>query len=204
MIPHGTRKLVTALSGKLGNALVLAEELGTEAMHNLMERFFLLSLSKIEESDGRLSHLLDAGFLALFGLSQPDTDSALLAVRVAVELHNHWNEDLKTRHLTDPAAQLRMGLHTGMVIKREIGAKQHRVYMPVGDTIYLANALQHYAEPGTILSSEATYRRVQDVVYGSVAGLMPIEGKTTSAVTYSIFGLNEIALHPPHILSSLS
>ena len=199
----GKRKLATTLSCSLGNALTLAEELGTEAMHDLLERFFLHSLRQVQEANGRLIHLLDDGFLALFGPASPGANSALEAVQAAVELQALWSGDLETYEITEPAAQLRFGLHTGMIAERKIGAEQHSVYMPVGDTIHLANALQHHAEPGTILSSETTHRRVQADVDSAMAGLMPIEAKATSAAAYYIFGLRDIAIPPPHLMPSI-
>ena len=202
VVSQGKRKLAAAFAGGLGNALALAEELGAEAMRDLLGSLFQLSLSQVEAADGRVIHFLDDSFFALFGLSDSGADPALEAVRVAVELQYLWSESLRERRVMDAAAHLRLGLHTGMITERKIGADQHDVYMPVGDTIYLARALQHYAEPGTVLVSETTYRRVQDEAYGAFAGLMPVEDKATSVVTYRIFGLHNVVRPRPYLMPS--
>jgi class 3 adenylate cyclase len=62
-----------------------------------------------------------------------------------------------------------MGVHTGPVVVGKIGDDLRMDYTAVGDTTNLAARLQHMAEPGTILISEAvrrlmrTYLRVEDV-----------------------------------------
>ena len=57
----------------------------------------------------------------------------------------------------DKPIKLSMGIHSGTVLAGVIGEK-HFIYDIWGATVNIANAISSYAEPGTILLSEKTYK----------------------------------------------
>lgn len=71
--------------------------------------------------------------------------------------------------------ELCIGLHTGDVIGKRFGDDPQMIYMGVGNTLQFAANLQACTPPGMILASEATYRLVQHLVSGQVAGLVSLE-----------------------------
>jgi class 3 adenylate cyclase len=56
--------------------------------------------------------------------------------------------------------QMRIGIHTGLVVVGKIGDDLRMDYTAVGDTTNLAARLQQLAQPGTVVISEVTYRLV--------------------------------------------
>jgi Adenylate and Guanylate cyclase catalytic domain len=64
---EGERKQVTVLFCDLANSTGLAEQLGPEIMHTVLNQFFELALSAIHRYEGTINQFLGDGFMALFG-----------------------------------------------------------------------------------------------------------------------------------------
>ena len=174
--PGGRTQQVTVLFCDLANSTALAERLGPEHMHALLNRFFALALDAVHRYEGTINQFLGDGFMALFGAPLAHEDHARRAVLAAVALQ---------RLLQDHQAELgepygvtcvfRMGLNTGLVVVGSIGNNLRMDYSAIGDTTNLAARLQQLAEPGTILVSEATQRLVEGPPGGVTAS--PGEGE---------------------------
>jgi len=83
---EGERKQVTVLFFDLANSTVLAERLGPEHMHTLLNRFFALALDDVHRYEGTINQFLGDGFIALFGAPLAHEDHARRAVLAAVAL----------------------------------------------------------------------------------------------------------------------
>jgi class 3 adenylate cyclase/tetratricopeptide (TPR) repeat protein len=168
---EGERKQVTVLFCDLVGSTALAERLGPETMHLLLNRFFELALSEVHRYEGTINQFLGDGFMALFGAPITHEDhvrrAALAALGLRKSLEEHHAELGEVQGVT---INVRMGLNTGWVVVGGIGDRLRRDYTAIGDTTNLAARLQQIAEPGTILVSEDTGRLLQ----GS-ARLEPIE-----------------------------
>jgi class 3 adenylate cyclase len=161
--PEGERKQVTVCFCDLANSTAIAERLGPDNMHALLNRFFALGLEAVHRYEGTINQFLGDGFMALFGAPIAHEDHARRAVLVALALQ---------RSLTDQQAELgappgvacavRLGLNSGPMVVGSIGDNLRMDYSAIGDTTNLAARLQQLAEPGTILISESTSRLVHD------------------------------------------
>ena len=81
---EGERKQVTVLFCDLANSTALAEQLGPEAMHTLLNRFFELTLAEVHRYEGTINQFLGDGFMALFGAPLAHEDHARRAVLAAL------------------------------------------------------------------------------------------------------------------------
>lgn len=151
---EGERKQVTVLFCDLANSTPIAERLGPEYMHTLLNRFFELALHEVHRYEGTINQFLGDGFMALFGAPIAHEDHARRAVLAALALQR----TLQEAHLGEPygvECAFRMGLNSGLVVVGSIGDNLRMDYSAVGDTTNLASRLQGVAEPGTILFSES-------------------------------------------------
>ena len=82
----GERKRVTVLFCDLVDSTVLAERLGPEAMHRLLQRFFDLALHEVRCYEGTLNQFLGDGFMALFGAPMAHEDHVRRALLAAIGL----------------------------------------------------------------------------------------------------------------------
>jgi class 3 adenylate cyclase len=184
---EGERKQVTVLFCDLANSTPIAERLGPEPMHTLLNRFFELALTAVHWYEGTINQFLGDGFMALFGAPLAHEDHATRAVLAAWALQC----TLQEAHLGEPygvECAFRMGLNSGLVVVGSIGDNLRMDYSAIGDTTNLAARLQQLAEPGTILVSESTTRLAQGAV--RLEALQPVEvkGKREPVTPYKVRG----------------
>ncbi len=60
--------------------------------------------------------------------------------------------------------QVRIGIHTGLVVIGEIGSSEKREILALGETPNIAARIQGLAEPDTVVISGATYHLVEGIV----------------------------------------
>src|SRR6266436_5799592 len=89
---EGERKQVTVLFCDLANSTPIAERLGPEHMHTLLNRFFELALSEVHRYEGTINQFLGDGFMALFGAPLAHEDHAKRAALAALTLQRTLKE----------------------------------------------------------------------------------------------------------------
>ena len=181
---EGERKHVTVLFCDIVGSTALAERLGEEPMHELLNRFFELALNEVHRYEGTINQFLGDGFMALFGAPVAHEDHARRAVLAALDIQ---------RALADAAEafcglEVRMGLNTGPVVVGTIGDNLRMDYTAVGDTTNLAARLQQHADPGVIVISEATQRLVQGYVRTEPIAGFEAKGKSEPIAGFKLLG----------------
>ncbi len=191
---RGERKQVTVLFCDIANSTALAEALGPEAMHGLLDRFFELVLAEVHRYEGTVNQFLGDGFMALFGAPLAHEDHARRAALAAVGIRRRLGERMVELGLP-PGTELsvRMGLNSGAVVVGQIGDNLRMDYTAIGDTTNLAARLQQLAEPGTILMTEASQRLVEGAVESAFVGEWEIRGKTGRQPVYRLDALRPAA-----------
>jgi hypothetical protein len=113
---EGERKQVTVLFCDLTNSTGLAERLGPEAMHALLNRFFALALAEVHSYEGTINQFLGDGFMALFGAPVAVEDHARRAALAALGIHKGIQQLRTEVGLYDEMAlSIRIGMNTGLV-----------------------------------------------------------------------------------------
>lgn len=189
---EGERKQVSVLFCDLVGSTALAERLGAETMHDLLNRFFELALAEVHRLEGTINQFLGDGFMALFGAPIAHEDHAWRAVLAALGLQKQIRD--KSAELgSDLGAELsvRMGINTGWVVVGGIGDHLRMDYTAIGDTTNLAARLQQVARPGTILVSEAVARLVQGPVLLAELPPVLVKGKAEPIRPFEVVGLAE-------------
>ncbi|HET7340704.1 MAG TPA: adenylate/guanylate cyclase domain-containing protein, partial [Methylomirabilota bacterium] len=187
---EGERKQVTVLFCDLANSTPLAERVGPERMHALLNGFFELALGEVHRYEGTINQFLGDGFMALFGAPLSHEDDARRAALAAFRIRRALKDRSSYAGL-GPGAELavRMGLNTGLVVVGSIGDNLRMDYTAVGDTTNVAARLQQAAEPGEILLSEATARLVRGELRLQAAGALSVKGKAEPVAAYKLLGL---------------
>jgi class 3 adenylate cyclase/tetratricopeptide (TPR) repeat protein len=168
----------------------LAERLGPETMHLLLNRFFELALSEVHRYEGTINQFLGDGFMALFGAPIAHEDHARRAALAALGLQKLLGEhrvELGGREGLD--LKVRMGINTGWVVVGGIGDQLRRDYTAIGDTTNLAARLQQLAEPGAILVSEDTSRFLHGSARLEPLGPLQVKGKEAPVQAFRLLSL---------------
>ena len=187
---EGERKQVTVLFCDLVGSTSLAERLGPETMHLLLNRFFELALSEVHRYEGTVNQFLGDGFMALFGAPIAHEDHARRAALAALGLQKLLEEhraELGEREGLE--LEVRMGINTGWVVVGGIGDQLRRDYTAVGDTTNLAARLQQLAEPGAILVSEDSSRSLQGAARLEPLGPVQVKGKEAPVRAFRLLSI---------------
>lgn len=186
---EGERKQVTVLFCDLVDSTVVAERLGPERMHDVLNRFFELALGEVHRYEGTINQFLGDGVMALFGAPVAHEDHARRGVLAALGIRRAVAEQRAAFAIPgDLTLAVRMGLNTGRVVVGKIGDDLRMDYTAVGDTTHLAARLQQSAEPGAILVSEATRRLVAGHVELERLGLIPVKGRPEPVEAHRVLG----------------
>jgi class 3 adenylate cyclase/tetratricopeptide (TPR) repeat protein len=189
---EGERKQVTVLFCDLVGSTALAERVGPETMHLLLNQFFELALREVHRYEGTINQFLGDGFMALFGAPITHEDHPRRAVLAALGLRKRLEERrAEMEDLHGVALQVRMGLNTGWVVVGGIGDHLRKDYTAIGDTTNLAARLQQLAEPGAILVSEATSRFLQGVQM-KILEPVHVKGKEAPVKAYEVLSAGAV------------
>ncbi|HKI01918.1 MAG TPA: adenylate/guanylate cyclase domain-containing protein [Thermoanaerobaculia bacterium] len=190
---EGERKQVTVLFCDLVGSTSLAERLGPETMHLLLNSFFELALREVHRYEGTINQFLGDGFMALFGAPITHEDHAGRAVLAALGLRKALEERrTEAGDLQGIELRVRIGLNTGWVVVGGIGDHLRKDYTAIGDTTNLAARLQQIAEPGEILVSEAASRVLQGVTLEALAPVQ-VKGKEEPVRAFRLLGLEAVS-----------
>ena len=181
---------MTVLCCGVAEATALAARVGPEAMHRLMQGFFVTAQQVMQQYEGTITQFAADGVLALFGAPVAHEDHARRAVRAALGLQQ------RLRRLPEDAAwppgeacAVRVGLHTGRILLDRRGEEPRLTYTAVGDTTQRAAALVQQAAPGAILVSAATAQLVHGEVRLAACASGPLPGQTDPGPAYQVLGL---------------
>ena len=160
---EGERRRVTVLFSDMVSFTSLTEQSDPEDVHQIMNHCFGLITDVVHRLGGTINQYTGDGVMALFGAPQALEDGPRRAVQAALDiqraLRDYSRELDAERGLT---VQMRIGLHTGIVVVGRIGDDLRMDYTAMGDTTTLAARLQQVAEPGTVYISGATRNLVAD------------------------------------------
>jgi len=185
---QGERKPVTVLFCDLVGSTALAERLGPDAMHDLLNRFFATALAEVHRYEGTVNQFLGDGFMALFGAPLAHEDHARRAALAAHGVLRAMDAPLVLETGARVTLDVRMGLNTGLVVVGAIGDNLRMDYTAVGDTTHLAARLQQHAAPGTILLSQATARLIERHVALEPLGALELRGLSGPVTAFRLTG----------------
>jgi class 3 adenylate cyclase len=154
---EGERKRVTVLFADVKGSMELAEQLGAEVWHGILERFFALLADGIHRFEGTVNQYTGDGIMALFGAPIAHEDHAQRACFAALALRDQLRDfarELKRTHGVDFAT--RIGINSGDVVVGKIGDDLRMDYTAQGHTVGLAQRMEALASGGSIYLSGHT------------------------------------------------
>lgn len=156
-LPEGERRQVTVLFADLAGYTRLTSEIGAEAIHDLLNRFFATVDAAVVAFGGVVDKHIGDNVMAVFGAPVAHDDDPMRAVRAALDIHERM---AALSQACGRPIQAHIGIANGQVVASSTGSDAHRQYTVIGDSVNLAARLQDKAEPGEILISDALRRTV--------------------------------------------
>ncbi len=183
--PAAERRQLTVMFCDLVGSTALSEQLDPEELREVVRSYQKTCTEVIRRYDGHIAQHLGDGLLVYFGYPTAHEDDAQRAVRAALEIVGA----LQTRGLSPLSThplQVRIGIHTGLVVIGEIGSSERREILALGETPNIAARIQGLAEPDTVIISAATYRLVQGLFECRDLGLQTLKGISIPLSTYRV------------------
>lgn len=188
---------MTVLFCDLVGSTKLADEIGPESMHALLQELFRVALDQVHRYEGTVNQFLGDGFMAIFGAPIAHQDHAARAALAALALRDAV--ELKKEGSTLPGwdrVALRMGLNSGPVVVGGIGTDLRMDYTAVGDTTNVAARLQSAAEPGEILVGASTARAAGDALRTEELAPVTVKGKEAPVANLRLIEAAEFTARP--------
>lgn len=189
---EGEKKQVTVLFADVKGSQDLAEELGAEDWHEVLDRFFSILSEGIHRFEGTVNQYTGDGVMALFGAPIAHEDHALRACHAALLLKStlrRFADELRLRRGVN--LSVRVGLNSGEVVVGKIGDDLRMDYTAQGHTVGLAARMESIAEPGRVYLTEYTAARVKGYFDLRDLGEMEIKGSRQPLQVYALEGLGE-------------
>jgi class 3 adenylate cyclase len=188
---------LTVLFCDLVGSTALSARLDPEELREVVRAYQETCTAVIQRYDGHIAQHLGDGILVYFGYPVAHEDDAQRAVRTGLEILSELqplNAQLPSTirvRLPHPI-QVRIGIHTGLVVVGEIGSGEKREILALGETPNLAARLQALAEPDTVVMSAATQRLIAGYFTYQALGAQDLKGLPQPVEVYQILGESEL------------
>ncbi len=159
--PPSEQRQVTVMFADIAGFTKLSGELGSEATHTLLNRYFETVDAIIGRYGGNIDKHIGDNVMAVFGAPVAHSDDPVRAARAAFDIHHAMGQ--LSEEFGQPLSA-HLGLASGQVVASGTGSEAHREYTVVGSSVNLASRLQDKAEAGQTLVSGAVQHAIADLV----------------------------------------
>ncbi len=173
----GERRHLTVMFCDLVGSTALSQQLEGETYREVMRAYQTRVVEAVERYEGHVVQYLGDGLLVYFGYPQAHEEDAERAIRAGRELLRSLDV-LSAQTLAQHGVSIaaRVGIHAGPVVVGEMGRGEKTEILAVGDTPNIAARLAGFAEPGTVVISEATRRLVPGLFVTEDRGTPELKG----------------------------
>jgi class 3 adenylate cyclase/tetratricopeptide (TPR) repeat protein len=186
------RRQLSVMFCDLVGSTALAEALDPEELREVLGDYQSVCAGLIEGFGGVIARQVGDGLLVNFGYPQAHEDDAARAVRAGLAIVGalpELNGRLGRRFpaLERHPLQVRIGLHTGLVVIGALGDSTYRDPMAVvGETPNIAARLQGLAAPDTVIVSGATHRLLGGAFVCEDLGRQALKGMAVPVAVHRV------------------
>src|SRR5713226_4828532 len=190
-VPEAERRQLTVMFCDLVGSTALSEQLDPEELREVVRLYQETCTEVIQRYAGHIAQHLGDGLLVYFGYPVATGDHGQRPVRTGLGIVAAMQTlSFPTRPLPRPL-QVRLGIHTGLVVIGEIGSSAKREMLALGETPNIAARLQGLAEPDTVVLSAATQRLVTGLFACQDLGPQALKGVSTLVPVYRVLRESE-------------
>jgi adenylate cyclase len=184
----GVSQEVTTLFADIRGFTPMSERTSPEVVVEVLNEHFTIMTDALVEFGGTLDKYIGDSVMALFGApyANPEQDP-VHAVSAAIRMQQGMavvNQKLLARGL--PTIKIGIGINTGAAIVGEIGSEKQMNYTAIGDSVNLAARLESNAQPGQILVSLTTARKLGSAFALNPLSPIKVKGKADPVPVYEV------------------
>lgn len=151
----------TILFTDMRNFTAFAEQVTPEETVNVLNKYFAVISSSIENFEGSIVQLIGDLLMATFNVPDDQPDHAFRACLAAIEIRKNLNEFKTVAKESLPDLGFGIGISTGLVTPSYIGSKNRFQYATVGDVTNVAYHLCSKARANQIIIAHSTLKSAE-------------------------------------------
>ena len=188
----GALSEITMLFSDIRGFTSMSESREPQEIVRMLNEYFELMVDVIFKYEGTLDKFVGDEVIALFGAPVAMQNAEFKAVQCALDMMRVLSEWNRTRAAEGQnEINIGIGINTGIVVTGAIGSSRALQYTAIGDAVNTASRLCNIAQAGQVILSEATYRKVQDVVAAVPLPPVRVKGKADELRVYNAVGLRD-------------
>jgi class 3 adenylate cyclase/tetratricopeptide (TPR) repeat protein len=184
------RRHITVMFCDIVDSTPLAESLDPEDFRDVLTDYQGACARAIERFNGYAAQWQGDGVVAYFGYPRAHEDDAQRAVHASLQILDELVAlNRRLCDLFDVTVQVRVGLHSGIVVAGEMGAGATREPLGIaGETPHIAARLQTLAGPGSVVLTDATRELLGEGFRTEPLGMKTLKGISRPIAVYRIAG----------------
>jgi len=176
---EGERKQVTVMFADVKGSMELADQVGAESWHRILDRFFQILSNGVHRFEGTVNQYTGDGIMALFGAPLAHEDHAQRACYAALWLRNELRDYADELRRTESLSfSVRIGLNSGEVVVGKIGDDLRMDYTAQGLTVGLAQRMEQLAAADSTYLTQHTANLVEGFFSLRALGEFALKGVT--------------------------
>lgn len=183
----GERSVISVLYADIRGSTRLAEQTDPELLVGFINDYLGRMTEIILAHEGTLDKFVGDEVMALFSAPFPQTDHALRAARVGLEMqatHRTVMERWQARGVE--AAPIGIGIATGELTVGEMGCAQRTDYTVIGQAANLGSRICGAAQAGQVLVSQATYELIEEQIEAAPVTGLKLKGVGHDVTAYHV------------------
>jgi class 3 adenylate cyclase/predicted ATPase len=186
--PSAERRQLTVMFCDLVGSTALSARLDPEDLREVVRQYQQTCAEVIQRHEGYIAQYLGDGLLVYFGYPTAHEDDARRAIRAGLEIVEAIRLQVTGNggQAKRQPLQVRIGIHTGLVVIGDIGASGRTEQLALGETPNVAARIQGLAEPNTVLISAATQRLIEGQFECQPFGSHLVKGIDTPIAVYHV------------------
>ncbi len=192
----GVKRTITLVDSDVRGFTSMSTTLPPEEVVTVINAYLDLQTRIVREYRGHIDRFVGDEVLAAFGVPDEAPDDAQRAVKCAWAIRQAVAKMVFERVAQGlPAPRIGIGVDTGTVVAGNMGAQGVKLeYAIVGQPMSTAHELVDAARDprvpgGQVILSEATYRKVKDMVEVRELGTLDLPGSSTGVKIYDLVGV---------------
>ncbi|HEV3032002.1 MAG TPA: adenylate/guanylate cyclase domain-containing protein [Polyangia bacterium] len=188
----GALSEVTLLFSDIRGFTSMSESRAPQEIVRMLNEYFELMVDVIFKYQGTLDKFVGDEIIALFGAPVAMENAEVKAVACALDMMQVLSEFNRVR-LDEGQNEIKIGIgiNTGMVVTGAIGSSRALQYTAIGDAMNTTARLCSVAQPGQIILSAATFKKVQGEIAAVPLPDVRLKGKADELRIYNAVGLRD-------------
>jgi class 3 adenylate cyclase len=183
----GSEVDVSVLFADLAGFTPFAETRAASEVVEMLNAYWAAVVPAIAQGEGGvIERFAGDAVLAVFNALDDQRDHALRAARAALAICD-GAEHVRAAHPDWP--RFRIGVNSGPAVIGNVGSGEQRSFTAIGDTTNVAARLHAVADPGQVLITAETYRRVERDVLATPVGPLRLKGKSQPVEAFALAGV---------------